>query len=1208
MRQLYSLLFSGVLILEALASPMHHLEPVKWRLHPSPDSNLFHPDRKSQHAAIDKPYSIAYTGDTWNTAFTSQHINKRDTSSFKDANAANNKQFLQQRSNKQFSTSGPSWNQPFRFTNVGPLPTPYPFIQNGNPFWHLPAFARNGHIPQNINVTPMINVLRAGMTSKTSTNQSGIRNSVSSKNNEEENFGTMNVAASVSGHRTKHNKSKPSAQNKEIDSANLLFSIASKNQTITPPNKPHYDKLNEFSDNLTNGSFKRMVISTTPSSFKSGPSESLQNIFRTPSSDLSHATTTEKYTVQMTDPEQVSTVSPDATLASQAKSNSEEIVHVALNKTMEIPVALPKRTSKKDLPYNIYGNTADKTNEAFISETKEKESLPNTSDKPYERLLKLQGIHILFTNDKPNNSEIEKNPTLHLTASVNSATPDMEMVNKSNRNVINTQRTSFFKKSPDNVRFSSVNENKYVGTAMIRNGHLFLVVYPPDGIEIPTVDTKIHQHYTTKNKNTELQYNRHFKGTATTEPNIVTTTEYSNSFKSHLFPLITKSILSSLGASVQNHNSPKNFVDTKTNDSAKRDHKNMPQNKSHNLITEPFTEHDIPLLPQYMGPQLRNNLSNGHGRHHINNKGKQLKSSNKSSVINGHGVASFEGVKNLENTISKARADMGRKISQQRMENKHLHHKVVNLQDKLSNLTEAMSQQRKTHLMAKQHHTQTKSQSVSNHKSHVRHGSLHKHNQHNTQKTHAHKTKLKHDHNDIHKHAHKDQGTQSHESSESSVYKPIKRFQSPWKNIDLSSVFPSLPHTTRYKSNNQDDDSNSNYELFSFVAKATDPFNTIKDVLGNLTSSENSSDHRNHKTVGSNDKALFNFELTVHSDGKSDKLKKTEEDTNSSGKNETDDILELLSLSIQNAARKYDLELNNDELMQKISKNNIVEMLRESTHNKSSDLMANTTANESLTTISSSQQNEKYTTVPKKQILDYSKDNTVAYKNMNVFSTSPIPTVGHNETIQGIKHINAKKKDNLTTRNPITINVESSTKRPTVEQYRPLKIPPYLAQILEKPDRSEYNRKQYIRTKIVQDIINPSTTNSVLHKLDKSLVTPGKDLFHDVVHHRHSLNTGNTNVPFRNSDLFSTQGHTRTEIQHELPLNKALQLIQQHSDVLGLPRPPRKHVNKPKPTTINNEFNAMLILSIDDILSDHTNLHGALVVSFLQENKDTSKS
>lgn len=86
-------------------------------------------------------------------------------------------------------------------------------------------------------------------------------------------------------------------------------------------------------------------------------------------------------------------------------------------------------------------------------------------------LVHFSGIHVMISNGKQDKSP--KIPTLHLTASV---TDKANIDSNKNKTGENTNSTNMDPKA--NTENSDTVQQKIVGTAVVRNGHLYLVLYP----------------------------------------------------------------------------------------------------------------------------------------------------------------------------------------------------------------------------------------------------------------------------------------------------------------------------------------------------------------------------------------------------------------------------------------------------------------------------------------------------------------------------------------------------------------------------------------------------------------------------------------------------------------------------------------------------------------------------------------------------------
>ena len=89
--------------------------------------------------------------------------------------------------------------------------------------------------------------------------------------------------------------------------------------------------------------------------------------------------------------------------------------------------------------------------------------------------------------------------------------------------------------------------------------------------------------------------------------------------------------------------------------------------------------------------------------------------------------------------------------------------------------------------------------------------------------------------------------------------KDVPRFLSPWRKLNLTSI---LPLQNKNDSTNPTDNSDTEIKIYKFVAQATDPFEEIKAVIKNLTNNNLGDQSSNNS---SSVEATFNFELKVQS-------------------------------------------------------------------------------------------------------------------------------------------------------------------------------------------------------------------------------------------------------------------------------------------------------------------------------------------------------
>ena len=940
-------------------------------------------------------------------------------------------------------------------------------------------------------------------------------------------------------------------------------------------------------------------------------------------------------------------------------------------------------------------------------------------------LLHLQGIHILFTNDKPNHTDIAKNPTLHLTASVNSPTGNKKSstLNDKHADSKKTKQITNIKTSPNDVQFSTMSENKYVGTAMIRNGHLFLVIYPPDGpvqtSQTPNLEQVKKQVATdNNNENTNLPSTQKFQiehpvelnsneihshstpypkpstiASTTNRVKLISTAAHTSQLQSILVPAITNSIFSSLKPYTQSHSNQAYHQSTSTlkvpvpledmhhkhlhqplksgtdHDSKKQDKPISKHPKSINLvqtdhILDHAAYHQTSIRPTRHMYESSDAVTDSHKGNIIRENTNKYRHTVK--VQANHEKLFGEASEHVIDTSTAG--DSKIHVHRDKIQ-KNVKHFTDHMRDE-NTITSTMDRQKQVERIDIMPHLQSKGMStiLSGTKEHIDpltnthftpeklvniHNDVHSHNEplkvkgkHVDSYANDPESQTEHvlqvdqmavdnhigDHSLHHSHFNSERGHTTQASRKKS--KSTRRFSSPWKNIDLASVLPRNPEPSLLGKV-----AKQKLNVFSFVAKATDPFEKIKRIIKRLKATEASV---NETADQSNDETSFNFELTVHSNGNSESLKQNEEDSN--GKNDTaDDLLALLSSTIHHAAKAYDMEIYKDEVLQKLSDQEANGASNSSfsdhnifalSHNSSNDLNErNGVDHKNDTKVQVREKYDKYTTgstvrytkaaeKPTSSMFTNSFIKSVPYSTKQTHTKENVPSVkfiqGSRPTMSAFQTQTGTiaSKALIRTNSKVTNNLERTRKIPSEDRAkldlrRGLTLPPDLSQILVKPNTTEHDRTRYIRTQIVQDIINtksafPTTPKSTLFKAEKQKqqsVDTRQDMIHGLIRNQR-FDTRHRVLPTKTNDLFATKQRSRTEIQHEIPISKALYLIKQQASALRSQNSFEDLTKKNKKEGFNNEFNAMLILSIDDILSDHTNLHGALVVSFLAENKN----
>ena len=856
-------------------------------------------------------------------------------------------------------------------------------------------------------------------------------------------------------------------------------------------------------------------------------------------------------------------------------------------------ISTPRTTTTK-IPENSSKDRGPTIN--AVNETSGNTTINNSSKLHLSKLINLQGIHILFTNDKPNYTSISKNPTLHLTASVKTPAKDER---KTSRQFDNT---AHIRTSASDVHFSTSSKNKYVGTAMMKNGHLFLVIYPPDRIDrhsaVPVFEKSKNSEQSTKTNQLDSAPVTHDNITTkgnTYQINSIpsSSTSYSegesSTFRqrSHLNSLLGTTIRNSIFSGLKpyptgatnlayQHGTATIKLQTSTGESLSKHHENYNtlETRTHTITTSKALQEDNGATGSvYDKHDGSSELANENARHKTKAHVLKPKVKGHTSVtkigtaFHQEGHTLFEN--NMKNTGSHLRLQSDHPAHHRPKSNKIMPNVPAKATDPFQRI----------------HGTH-----IGNHSRHVEAAST--------------------------------------RSTTTEASGSAKRFGSPWKNVDLSAVLPSFSKIKSHNANESDDDSNPNLNVYSFVAKATDPFDRIQRILDKLQSSE----HFSNQSKTLNDDTSFNFELTVHSNNIADTAANSDdENKSSSSKNDTaDELLELLSSTIHKAAKAYDKDLHRDNILQKLSELANSESLNSTGSEK---LMNKTTTDESksqsvndtfatnvitkhLSTgerlLMSVQQTASVSMETLNRSAPYQIDQTDTTHNvLPLLASSEInPTIApdviihtRNGSAENIDQTNNTRKSHLKSKLPDLLenqNNHTSHRGPT--------FPPDIVQMIAKSNISETDRKTYIRNQLVHDIIKTKPTDPPTPKpklmdfghFQNHLGQHKEPVLQEFIETRQSFS--GRKMASRENDLFLKRQSSRKEIHHEMPLSKALYLIKQQTNELRSQKAIEQFTKSNKNPPFNSEFNAMLILSIDDILSDQTNLHGALVVSFLSEN------
>ena len=822
-----------------------------------------------------------------------------------------------------------------------------------------------------------------------------------------------------------------------------------------------------------------------------------------------------------------------------------------------------------------------------INETNNTTAESDSTTRHLNKLINLQGIHILFSKEKQDHTATTKHPTLHLSASIKAPTNHKSKVSSPG------DRTAHVKSSNGDVHFSTVSENKYVGTAMMRNGHLFLVIYPPD---------KTYRHSTDLDKNAS-------------KVNKPSTNEHVHDIHDN----ITKN-------SDISSTPPTSKLDSRVAGSTFKPDKNY-----HSSFSPP--------IKNSISSSLKSRATDTSNLAYQRTATVKLEIPPGETLSKNHGGTDAMSKEGIQPTISTA-------MQQRKMKHHNMHHTHGDQSGHAAHISREQTHKHdmKEHINSvptkenKKDHTPIKDKANtlrtdgklhSDHSSHQEHkpGTM----------VPAFPPKATDPFMNIHgthPDSHKMHGeTASHSKTTTKTHKShgsAERYGSPWKNVDLSSVLPSSPRGTKHKVDNSDDDSSPDLNVYSFVAKATDPFDKVQRILNNLQSSNKSTNDSN-----TNDETSFNFELTLNSDSTSAENAASSDDEQKeagSQNSTTDNLLELLSSTIHQAAKAYDKDVTRDRILQKISEfaksgsansTRGEKLLNHMLHDFGNNGNKTQTLNELyltnvITKPSTTTNSKTMPILPTMALRTTTHDRTlllnpVTTKHSDLLFPASVEIAPTKETIHVMPERNKNSKNTVDI--PHAHDVFESKHNGILETASNIssnRVPPLPTEIMKmirQSNKSENGRKDYIRNQIVNDIVHTYTTSPPTNS--PNVADMGQ--FHNHIHHgtrpllqefretRQSV-SGRAQ-PTRENELFLKSQTSKTEIHHEMPISKALYLIKQQTNDLRAKKASAKPVTKTTDNPqSNSEFNAMLILSIDDILADHTNLHGALVVSFLTDN------
>ena len=740
-------------------------------------------------------------------------------------------------------------------------------------------------------------------------------------------------------------------------------------------------------------------------------------------------------------------------------------------------------------------NTSKHTHHETPQSVQQKQDLnaPNIVTPSPKELVHLQGIHIMFSDGKQDTSRTI--PTVHLTASISENVNHLLNMAASGGQISSTQ-------SPN---VNSITD-KITGTAVIRDGHLYLVVYPFGS------NKSLELHYNQSTKRMAMPHNKPVSYSKTKAP--VLKTE----------PVTPKLPL-------RNAHS--------TNSS------------SHSALVNPTSETKV--------------TSTGHSDHHHVSTGSDIHSSPHSHI---HATKSESSTK----------SGLGKSI------HAHGHH---------------------------QHD----------------HGHQHHSHQHSSSTPSLTGLKL----------------AEVNDTTLQTLLSPINRFISPWESLNFSNVFPysagkNSSATTTSPKKHLDDD--SEVDVVTFVAKAADPFDQMKAIIQSLvnktllnTSNITTSQSQN----GNSTEARFNFELKLQPTSTKNSVQTTTNPNNSeekafdtNGKTSafnsktfgninkvtdstpasdftTSDIIKPFNDVTPDSFGKSSGEITTMSNINDFKNTPKINYQTTTEANLANDVLLSGThlidinRSKNIVKISTDSPNQKPTTEM------YSKFNhflhaseNIAPSTLNTLKVNKRPSDFFDTTLSYIPNYTESP---TTKRQVYQVTTPSSQRRKTISrnlQTGPRRntilgsnLQPFVQRTSPNKHRQDMNRVQSEQIISLADILN-DIRRIQLHNMQRFNIQNSN---FDTMMLSEAKQTPVIRTPLVMEGPVIRETSTRRYSDFPAFMNINNKKTQERSNVMPQNSAPLDHRRVNRNAHYDSDMEAMLVLSVDDIMNDQTALHGAIVFS-----------
>ena len=489
---------------------------------------------------------------------------------------------------------------------------------------------------------------------------------------------------------------------------------------------------------------------------------------------------------------------------------------------------------------------------------------------------------------------------------------------------------------------------------------------------------------------------------------------------------------------------------------------------------------------------------------------------------------------------------------------------------------------------------------------------------------------------------------------------PLNRFMSPWKTLNMSDVFPFPKRNATSRQTGGDDD--NDLDVVTFIAQATDPFERIKSIMESIANTtlfknnKNTSVSSEGNSTQTQPEAKFNFELKIQT-ATIDQTRDSKASTSTQQNNENNSEEMLYDTSTgTNSAKSVqpivtkDVKSDQSSYFPDISQPQALGLMNEYLKEVSP------TAGPSMEPVTS---DFKHNTVEKIRPLTTKapeQDKTTTSESVSkdiVINTETNEPVNPNSEAPVTEGISNEDKDKPTlpggsegTTPPFSAKTTSTTQsilsktlvppQSTIGEFIPYRVynethpTSHQKSVTDTPQFNYSDNKNYppfskSRSRIVpggklstgSNIQPVATGNQRLTRGQAEQVMSLSDILNDIrriqLHNMHKFNIQNNNFNNLIVSEASRQNKMRTPVVVDGPL------FQETSTRRFSSRPAPRQRQRPvtassiqtqlleqRQNALNDALDAMLVLSVDDILADHTTLHGAIVMS--QRQRDQSSS